>query len=87
MGAAAVLCKAGCGPKTLKLHLGSLEEHTTFEAEAASLSLALHLLSLERNACSATRAQHEYKYFHGYLWVHPWENLYKQITCVQVPGA
>ena len=33
------------------------------------------------------RAQHEYKYFHGYLWVHPWENLYKQITCVQVPGA
>ena len=33
------------------------------------------------------RAQHEYKYFHGYLWVHPWENLYKQITCVQVPGT
>ena len=53
-GAATVLCKAGCGPKTLKLHLGSLEEHTTFEAEAAGLSLALHLLSLERNACSTT---------------------------------
>ena len=33
------------------------------------------------------RAQHKYKYFHGYLWVHPWENLYKQITCLQVPGA
>ena len=33
------------------------------------------------------RAQHEYKYFHGYLWVHPWENLYKQITCLQVPSA
>ena len=33
------------------------------------------------------RAQHEYKYFHGYLWVHPWENLYKQITCLQVPGT
>ena len=36
---------------------------------------------------SETRAQHEYKYFHGYLWVHLWEILYKQITCLQVPGA
>ena len=34
-----------------------------------------------------TGAQHEYKYLHGYLWVNPWENLYIQITCVQVPGA
>ena len=36
---------------------------------------------------SVGRAQHEYKYFHRYLWVHPWENMYKQITCLQVPGA
>ena len=34
-----------------------------------------------------TRAQHEYKYLHGYLWVHLWENLYIQITCVQVPST
>ena len=53
-GAATVLCKAGCSLKTLRLHLGSLEEHTTFKAEVASLSLALHLLSLKRNACSTT---------------------------------
>ena len=33
------------------------------------------------------RAQHEYKYLHGYLWVHPWENLYTQVTCVQVPST
>ena len=50
---AAVMYKAGQNLKVLKLHLGTLEEHTTYEAEAAGLSLALHLLSMERDAHSA----------------------------------
>ena len=53
-GAATALCKVSFDPKILKLHLGSLEEHTTFEAEVVGLSLALHLLSLKRDACSTT---------------------------------
>ena len=53
-GTAAVMYKVGQSPRVLKLHLGSLEEHTTYEAEAAGLSLALHLLSAERDAHSAT---------------------------------
>ena len=52
-GVAAIMYKAGQCPKVLKLHLGSLEDHTTYEAEAVGLSLALHLLSAERGACSA----------------------------------
>jgi len=44
-GAAAVLVVEGCDPKILKYHLGSLEDHTTFEVEAVGLSLVLHLLS------------------------------------------
>ena len=38
-------------------------------------------------AVTHLRAQHEYKYLRRYLWVYPWENLYKQITCAQVPSA
>ena len=53
-GAAAVMYKAGQNPKVLKLYIGTLEEHTTYEAEAAGLSLALHLLSVERDTRSAT---------------------------------
>ena len=46
--------KVGSEPKILKFHLGPLDAHTTFEAEAVGLLLDLHLLSLERDACSAT---------------------------------
>ena len=53
-GAAAVMYKVGQSLRVLKLHLGLLEEHTTYEVEAAGLFLALHLLSAERDACSAT---------------------------------
>ena len=54
MGAAVVLYRAGSEPKILKPHLGSLEDHTTFEVEAVSLSLALHLLSFKRDIHSTT---------------------------------
>ena len=54
VGAAAVMYKAGQSLKVLKLHLGTLEEHMTYEVEAAGLSLALHLLSTERDARLAT---------------------------------
>ena len=53
-GTATVMYKAGQNPKVLKLHLGTLEEHMTYEVEVAGLSLALHLLSVERGARSAT---------------------------------
>ena len=43
-GAAAILYKDGDRPRTLRYHLGPLMEHTTFEAEAIGLLLALHLL-------------------------------------------
>ena len=56
-------------------------------ASDASETSPAGLAELEGAIRAQTRAQHEYKYFHGYLWVHPWENLYKQITCLQVPSA
>ena len=31
-----------------------------------------------------TRALHESRYMHRYLQVYPWENLYRQVTHVQV---
>jgi ribonuclease HI len=43
-GAAAVLIKGNEPPRTLKYHLGSLKEHTTYEAEAVAVTLGLHLL-------------------------------------------
>ena len=54
VGAAAASYKAGSEPKILKYHLGPLAAHTTFEAEAVGLLLALHLLRHERGARSAT---------------------------------
>ena len=54
VGTATTSYKARSEPKILKYHLGPLDAHTTFEAEAVGLLLALHLLSLERGACSAT---------------------------------
>ena len=53
-GAAVVLVVDGHDPKILKSHLGSLEDHTTFKAEAVGLSLVLHLLSGEPDIRTAT---------------------------------
>ena len=53
VGAAAVIYKTGRSPKVLKLHSGTLEDYPTYEAEAVGLSLALHLLSQERDAHTA----------------------------------
>ena len=54
MGVAVIMYKARQHPKVLKLHLGLLEDHMTYEVEAVRLSLALHFLSTERGICSAT---------------------------------
>ena len=53
-GMAAIMYKARQCLKVLKLHLGSLEDHTMYEVEAVRLSLVLHLLSMERGIRSAT---------------------------------
>jgi ribonuclease HI len=53
-GAAAAMYKGSGGPRILRFHLGTLMEHTTFEAEAIGLQLALHMLKFERNAKKAT---------------------------------
>lgn len=47
VGAAAVLIRDGRVEKTLRLHLGSPEQHTTFEAEAVGAHLGLHLIAEE----------------------------------------
>jgi hypothetical protein len=47
-GAAAVLYKGGRRTAALRYHLGSLADHTTYEAEAVGVTLALELLSKER---------------------------------------
>jgi ribonuclease HI len=52
-GAAAALLKTGQEPRILTYHLGTLDDHTTFEAEAIGLSLALHMIRLDRHASSA----------------------------------
>ena len=53
-GAAAVLYRGDQAPKVLRLHLGTLLEHMTFEAEAVGLILGAFLLSEEGQVSSAT---------------------------------
>ena len=53
-GAAAVLFRGCKAPKSLRYHLGSLDEHTTFEAEAVGLVLGAHLLSAEPHRSTVT---------------------------------
>ena len=51
-GAAAALFKMGQEPRILTYHLETLDNHTMFEAEVIGLSLALHMICLERHASS-----------------------------------
>jgi ribonuclease HI len=53
-GAAAVMYRHGRRITDLRYRLGSLANHTTYEAEAVGVTLALELLSKERRAGSAT---------------------------------
>ena len=46
-GAAAVLYRRGEAPVSLRCRLGSLDKHTSFEAEVAGLILGTHLLGQE----------------------------------------
>lgn len=49
VGAAAILLRQGKPARILKLHLGTAEEHTVYEAELVGLLLGLHLISTETN--------------------------------------
>jgi ribonuclease HI len=50
VGAAAVLYRQGQPrPRTLRYHLGSIDEHTVYEAESVGLNLAAQLLSQEED--------------------------------------
>ena len=53
-GVAAALFKVGQESQVLTYHLGTLEDHTTYEAEAIGLSLALHMIWMEGHARSAS---------------------------------
>jgi ribonuclease HI len=54
VGAAAVLYKNGKRTRSLKYQLGTLKEHTTYEAEAVGVTLALELIAHERGIATAT---------------------------------
>jgi ribonuclease HI len=53
-GVAAVMYGPTGSPKVLRYRLGSLTDHTSFEAEAVGLMLALHLLRRKRDTQRAT---------------------------------
>ena len=48
VGAAAVLYRKGKLSKTLRLKLGSVKDHTVYEAELVGLILAMHLIKMEK---------------------------------------
>ena len=52
IGAAAVLYKGNQCQRKMHYHLGSMSEHTVYEAEAVGLALALHMLMTLTNAAS-----------------------------------
>ena len=54
VGAAAVMYRGGQEVKSLRLHLGSVDEHTMFKAEAVGVILSLHLLSYEWDSRNAS---------------------------------
>ena len=54
IGAAAVLYRGRVEKKTLRKHMGSEENHTVFEAELISISLATELIKYERHEQMAT---------------------------------
>ena len=50
VGAAAILKRDGKTDRVLKLHLGSADHHTVYEAELAGILLGLHLIKTERRS-------------------------------------
>ena len=48
VGAAALLRREGKPDRVLKLHLGSTEHHTVYEAELAGMLMGLHLIKTEK---------------------------------------
>jgi ribonuclease HI len=54
VGAAAILKREGKPDRVLKLHLGTTEQHTVYEAELVGMIMGLHLIKTEwtgRHAC------------------------------------
>jgi len=49
VGAAAVLTREGKPDRVLRLHMGSVEQHTVYKAELVGLLLGMHLITTERN--------------------------------------
>ena len=50
VGAAAILKRRGKPNRTLKLYLGTTEQHTVYEAELTGMLLGLHLIKTERSS-------------------------------------
>ena len=48
VGAAAILQRAGKPNRTLRLHLGTTEQHTVYEAELVGMIMGLHLIKTEK---------------------------------------
>ena len=53
-GAAAILYRGSAAPKSLRLQLGMLADHTPFEAEVTGLLLGAHLLCKESQLSTIT---------------------------------
>ena len=50
VGAAAILKREGKPDRILKLHLGSTEQHTVYEAELVGMIMGLHLIKTEKGS-------------------------------------
>jgi ribonuclease HI len=50
VGAAAILKREGKPDRILKLHLGTTEQHTVYEAELVGMIMGLHLIKTERRS-------------------------------------
>ena len=50
VGAAAILTRTGKADRTLRVCMGTTEEHTVMEAESVGLILGLHLIAMEKRS-------------------------------------
>ena len=50
VGAAAILRREGKSDRVMKLHLGTTEQHTVYEAELVGMIMGLHLIKTERRS-------------------------------------
>ena len=50
VGAAAILRREGRPDRSLQLYLGTMEQHTVYEAELVGMLMGLHLIKMERRS-------------------------------------